>query len=83
MSKFPRSGVRSDAKSPHVHRWLQQGPVALVILVAAHLVVLVGILWRILVEKGHNPLISALLVGALMLSVVASAVRVIESKRQG
>jgi inner membrane protein involved in colicin E2 resistance len=57
--------------------------VALVILVAAHLVVLVGILWRILVEKGHNPLISALLVGALMLSVVASAVRVIESKRQG
>ena len=73
---------RLEAKNARLFRVLQRASIAVSILFAAGATGLVGVLWRTVVGQVHDPLISAVLVGAIMLSAIAAAVMLLTFERR-
>ncbi|NLS28660.1 hypothetical protein S2M10_36710 [Sphingomonas sp. S2M10] len=73
---------RLEAKNARLFRVLQRASIAVSILFAAGVTGLVSLLWRAIVGQVHDPLLSAVLVGTIMLSLTAAAVMLLTFERR-
>jgi len=80
MSIISEACIRLEARNARLFRALHRASIAVTILFVTGVTGLVGVLWRVVNEQVRDPLISAVLVGAIMLSLIASAVMLLTSK---
>jgi hypothetical protein len=75
MFMFSKAVSRFRATDPRTRRTLRRVSLAFAIFA------LTGLLWRPIIKHVNDPLMSGILIGALMLSMIASAVRGFRPRR--
>lgn len=74
--------IKLEARNPSLYHVMQRATLAVTILFVAGVTGLLGLLWRAIDRQVQDPLMSSVLVGALMVALIASAIRLLTPRRR-